>query len=244
MVMRHGGVTVALREATQGGWDDDALPSFPVALEWQQWAACSLETSTLFDALEQGEDPESERVLQAKGICATCPVQLECAELAVETGDPGVWAGVLVVRKSYEPTPRPARVHGTPAARKRHRKLGEPVCDVCEAAAVEAVRRGHVQAAATRSALVRADPNRKHGTKQARVMHRKMGEPYCAECVVKKREGPKRRVVEHGTEQARLQHRRAGELLCAPCWASVAPRQQRALITVAHTLALQVGSIS
>lgn len=60
---------------------------------WRDFAACLDHTKAVF--FPAGESGAAARQLeQVKQICAGCPVQIECLEYAVETGQRfGVWGG-------------------------------------------------------------------------------------------------------------------------------------------------------
>ena len=64
---------------------------------WQLHAACRGADSTLFFApnyFEKREEKQA-REVQAKRICAACPVREPCLEYALRTRDPhGIWGGL------------------------------------------------------------------------------------------------------------------------------------------------------
>jgi len=78
-------------------------------------AACAGSNPGLFDGETLGD------VLEAKKICADCPIQQLCLDWALMTQDSGVWGGL------------------TPAERKKHAKGQRPV-DIGEARLLETYR--------------------------------------------------------------------------------------------------------
>jgi len=65
-------------------------------------AACAWSPDkTLWDANVHGETPFQREVrhIQAKAICATCPVGFECAQAIDWTWDEGIRAGTLLPEK-------------------------------------------------------------------------------------------------------------------------------------------------
>ena len=64
---------------------------------WQWRAACRGEDANLFFPPNHVEEKQ-DRVLrerQAKELCATCPVRIECLEYAVRTREShGIWGGL------------------------------------------------------------------------------------------------------------------------------------------------------
>jgi len=64
---------------------------------WQDDAACHGADASLFFAPNYFETREQKeaREVQAKRICATCPVREPCLEYALRTRDPhGIWGGL------------------------------------------------------------------------------------------------------------------------------------------------------
>ena len=64
---------------------------------WQWRAACRGEDANLFFPPNHVEEREARllREQQAKAICATCPVRIECLEYAVRTREShGIWGGL------------------------------------------------------------------------------------------------------------------------------------------------------
>ncbi len=98
---------------------------------WMARAACLGQDPELFFPSES-DDTRAEAAL---AICATCPVQAECAAYArqLKVSD-GVWGGTTKGRKRTTPTNHKRRACGTMAAYRRHKRAGEPACDACEEA--------------------------------------------------------------------------------------------------------------
>jgi WhiB family transcriptional regulator, redox-sensing transcriptional regulator len=71
---------------------------------WQWRAACRGEDAPLFFPPSHLE-PKEERLArerQAKAICATCPVRIECLEYAVRIKEPhGIWGGLNELERRY-----------------------------------------------------------------------------------------------------------------------------------------------
>jgi WhiB family redox-sensing transcriptional regulator len=88
---------------------------------WQWRAACRGEDAGLFFAPSQFE-PKDERLArerQAKVICSTCSVRMECLEYALRIREPyGVWGGLnelerrLLLKDRDRPADRRLRVIG------------------------------------------------------------------------------------------------------------------------------------
>jgi len=143
-------------------------------LGWRDRAAClGHPTPDIFFAPDR-EEPRhvrKARETDAKAVCATCPVIMECRMWAVETGmTDGVWGGKtgagrsrwagrhgLVrhgTRTGYDrdgcrcdicrglnPWGRFLRPCGTAAAYQRHLRAGEEACGACKYAHMAQVRR-------------------------------------------------------------------------------------------------------
>ena len=65
--------------------------------DWQLRAACRGPAAELFYPPVWGEarDQRRARERQAKAICATCGVQVDCLAFAMQTDEPhGVWGGL------------------------------------------------------------------------------------------------------------------------------------------------------
>lgn len=59
--------------------------------EWKTSAACRSMDPDIFFGPEKGGGWDQEPAL---AICATCPVEHECLEYALQRNDPGVWGGM------------------------------------------------------------------------------------------------------------------------------------------------------
>jgi WhiB family redox-sensing transcriptional regulator len=95
--------------------DVSRLPG-PVAdlWEWQLLAACRGEDSSVFFHPE-GERgvARRNRDLQAKAICANCPVRRECATHALTVREPyGVWGGMSEEERERAYQGRPFQIAG------------------------------------------------------------------------------------------------------------------------------------
>lgn len=150
------------------------------ALAWAEDAACRGYDLDMFFTDSKGG------VARAKRICAGCPVREECLDegLRAEDGSRyGIYGGLtpderteLVGSHAAAPKPKP-RTGGKPlapcgtrGAYDRHKRLGEPVDEVC-AEAYAAFRREQREKAAC-------------GTRSGYQRHRKNGEQACDPCRV------------------------------------------------------------
>lgn len=81
------------------------LPIFPEA-EWREHAACLPYPAILFFGQDDNETPAERRARedQAKIVCETCGVRMECLEYALETKEQyGIWGGLTEIeRKAYQ----------------------------------------------------------------------------------------------------------------------------------------------
>ena len=69
---------------------------------WQWRAACRGEDSGLFfpPGELENKDQRLARERKAKGICAICPVRIECLEYAVRIREPhGIWGGLTELER-------------------------------------------------------------------------------------------------------------------------------------------------
>lgn len=111
----------------------------PVLAQREDWIA---------DAACRGMDPglffpdRNEPTGPIKAICAECPVQADCLDYAIRTGQKyGIWGGTSEkqrrqLRRGLIPVggqPKPIQ-HGTVAGYKAHRRRGEDACDECRRA--------------------------------------------------------------------------------------------------------------
>lgn len=87
-----------------------------------------------------------ERAVDARRVCAACPVREPCLEYAIRTGVTGIWGGtgrrerLEMGAAPVVSVPEPVYGCGTEAGAKRHLRAGEPVCVECRAAATTAAR--------------------------------------------------------------------------------------------------------
>ena len=71
-------------------------------MDWQQRAACrALDTELFFPPPHSEHKQQREaREAEAKAICATCPVRVECLDWALRTEEPhGVWGGCSEIER-------------------------------------------------------------------------------------------------------------------------------------------------
>lgn len=81
--------------------------------EWRDHAACKGQTELFFGPTRERPGHTDERVSAARGVCASCPVQMQCLDFALTTRQPhGVWAGLD--EKTL------AALHGEPNKRLRN----------------------------------------------------------------------------------------------------------------------------
>lgn len=106
--------------------------------DWRSLAACSTWPTEVFFPTRG----DRRGMAKARAICAGCPVQSPCLELALdapEYGDHGVWGGLSENERSDLRRSRPNRdrrfrdlaPHGTGAAHRKHRRDGTPPCAAC-----------------------------------------------------------------------------------------------------------------
>lgn len=64
--------------------------------DWQLHAACrGMDSAVFFHPEGERGSARRRREQAAKAVCATCPVQLRCAEHALRVQEPyGIWGGV------------------------------------------------------------------------------------------------------------------------------------------------------
>lgn len=79
--------------------------------DWRSHAACRQENPELFYPVGT-TGPAVEQTLQAKAVCARCPVWKQCLAWALDTDQQfGVWGGSTEEeRKALRPRPRPPRL--------------------------------------------------------------------------------------------------------------------------------------
>jgi hypothetical protein len=92
-------------------------------------------------------DPEAmyedgaEAIRYNRRVCAACPIQQACLQRALDLREPwGMWGGLTPAERERLLDPAPRQVAprhrkpcGTPAATRRHQRLGEH-CPVCRTA--------------------------------------------------------------------------------------------------------------
>ncbi|MHB1503475.1 MAG: WhiB family transcriptional regulator [Acidimicrobiales bacterium] len=64
---------------------------------WQSRASCRGPQASVFFPPAQGErkDERHQREAEAKAICASCPVKVDCLEYALRIREPhGIWGGL------------------------------------------------------------------------------------------------------------------------------------------------------
>jgi len=81
--------------------------------EWQLAAACRGSDELFFHPHGEREPARSERERAAQALCRRCPVRRECADHALEMGEPyGVWGGVTEAEREEV-------LHGPRVVRRR-----------------------------------------------------------------------------------------------------------------------------
>jgi WhiB family redox-sensing transcriptional regulator len=108
--------------------------------------------SWMIQAACRGEDPEiffpttsrTATIRTAAAICASCPVQRECALYAENTNSHhGIWAGQYRNQPGYHSI-IDLKPCGTPAAHRRHLRRNEKPCRRCqEASSLDKREREH-----------------------------------------------------------------------------------------------------
>lgn len=61
--------------------------------DWARHAACADADPTIFTGSLTAPRIRQQQILQAKEICAGCPVRQQCLDDALELGSDGVWGG-------------------------------------------------------------------------------------------------------------------------------------------------------
>jgi hypothetical protein len=83
-------------------------------------------------------DETQANLAKAQKICATCPVNKECLEYAIQlpTNTIGIYAGHTTrqLNKLRTNQHRPLIRHGSPSGYNKERDLGLPTCQLCRAA--------------------------------------------------------------------------------------------------------------
>ena len=70
--------------------------------EWRERAACKPYPAVLFFGIDDSETPMERRAREeeAKSVCATCTVRVECLEYALVTKEPyGIWGGLTELER-------------------------------------------------------------------------------------------------------------------------------------------------
>lgn len=109
------------------------------AHEWMREAACLGHPADLW--FPEKPTPNlsnewlAERSAQAKAICASCPVRLECLTLGMAE-ESGIWGGVdrspAARKNQHSQKTHCIRGHEFTPENTRHRKTGARVCRACE----------------------------------------------------------------------------------------------------------------
>ncbi len=60
---------------------------------WQQHAVCREMTDLFFPALYEQPAATEMREWQAKGVCARCPVKIQCRDFGRANAEQGIWGG-------------------------------------------------------------------------------------------------------------------------------------------------------
>lgn len=101
---------------------------------WQQRALCAQVGGDLWHPERGGSTKE------AKGICADCPVRLECKQYALDNDERyGIWGGLSERErrrlKTASTQPTDTGLCGTSQGYQKHRRRGEQACVECRQAA-------------------------------------------------------------------------------------------------------------
>lgn len=106
--------------------------------DWMINAACREHPPD--DWFPHTKDKHGQR--HATRICETCPVRVECANYAQQTGAThGIWAGQYRNQKTHQSPAKYPIKHGTEAGARAHQRRGERACDRCQTAVWEAKKR-------------------------------------------------------------------------------------------------------
>jgi WhiB family redox-sensing transcriptional regulator len=107
--------------------------------EWQRLGSCRWKDASMFFAPDRPVDPaHRRREVEAKAVCARCPVRSHCAAYALSTGEPhGIWGGFTETERR-----RLAAIGWEDLADRRRRRVdvGRLVVRLREAAAQESLR--------------------------------------------------------------------------------------------------------
>ena len=106
-------------------------------MDWMDDMACKDVDPDVFFPTDVGMAGQW-AVANARMICETCPVQIECAEHKKQTGaTQGVWAGKASGSKNVGRSsggPQGVAPHGTDRRYRQHQRDGEQPCAACWAA--------------------------------------------------------------------------------------------------------------
>ena len=73
----------------------DPMTALTDAIDCIGGAECAKKPKLFFPD-ERVMFPERKSIMEAKAICARCPIQVECLTYALESGEPhGIWGGLL-----------------------------------------------------------------------------------------------------------------------------------------------------
>lgn len=139
---------------------------------WQHKAACADEDYDLFNSREHGERAEAfrDRFAEAKQICASCPVQAECAKDAEGNEGAGIRAGMYWAGGRVVDAPTRAVVQ---------------FCTACNGplsiSAIQAHRKT-CNSACTRERQQHVEYQSQHGTVGGYQRHKRHGETPCPSC--------------------------------------------------------------
>ncbi len=128
---------------------------------------------------------DTDRLTQAKAICADCPIIDACLNyaLTLPVDTEGMYAGrtqteLHKMRKAHNnPKPIP---HGTHAGYSAHRRYGIPQCQPCLDAAAKYRAENKAKKRAKPTKI--RDRNISHGTNSGAIQHGQYGIPICEPC--------------------------------------------------------------
>ena len=95
--------------------------------DWQLFAACrGMDVEMFFHPLEEGRRDRTRRIEQAKVICHSCPVIIECRQHALTTREPyGIWGGLSEMERALLLGVQQLRHPGARQPRRRPVPTGE-----------------------------------------------------------------------------------------------------------------------
>lgn len=102
---------------------------------WHDLAICTQTDPELFHPEKGGSGAK-----EAKKICASCPVRLQCLQHALDNDEKyGIWGGLSERERrrltNADQAPTDTGICGTAQGYQRHRYRGEQACPECMAAA-------------------------------------------------------------------------------------------------------------